>query len=373
MAEQVIYDHLAGKHLIGVYPLLLDDRCYFLALDFDKNTWQADVTAFIKTCEAHEVPTLIEKSQSGNGAHVWIFFEDAIPASMARSLGTALLTFTMQNYPDLAFSSYDRLFPNQDTLPKGGFGNLIALPLQGARRKKGCSTFVDPANEFLPYYDPWQVLSNTKKLTPLEVIAILKRISEKSLILDVPLAIDEESDSFKPWEKPATLPKYPEILESLPSSITIVKANLLFIPANLPPKLVNQIQKLATFQNPEFYRAQAMRLSTFGKPRIVNCSERFDDYIGLPRGCEQDLLELFLHYSIDVIFDKKQIEKRVSKIKFNGKLLKTQKEAVKAILSHDIGTLSAATGFGKTVLAAYIIAKRKTNTLILVHRQQLLE
>ena len=151
LTDQVIYEHLTGKHTIGVYPLLADDRCCFLAVDFDKGEWREDALAFMQSCRELSIPSALEISRSGNGAHVWIFFAEAVPAREARQLGAALISHTCNRSRQLALSSYDRLFPNQDTLPKGGFGNLIALPLQKQPRERGRSVFVD--DHLVPYQD----------------------------------------------------------------------------------------------------------------------------------------------------------------------------------------------------------------------------
>lgn len=373
MTDPVLYDHLTGKHMIGIYPMLPNDHCFFLAMDFDKNSWQKDVAAFYNSCKKLGLFPLVERSQSGNGAHIWLFFDEAIPAYIARDLGTGLLTLTMQEHPHLSLESYDRLFPNQDTLPKGGFGNLIALPLQGQRRRNGNSTFIDIENNLAVFADPWDVLAKTAKLSFIQVELLLNKIRSQTELLDVKAEPTEEEIS-KPWKtQVADKNSYPSITEPLPAEIKIVKANLLYIPlAGLPGKLINKIRKLATFQNPEFYKTQAMRLSTFGIPRVINCSEIFEHHIALPRGCEPELLKLLDHYKILAQCDDQRESGKNIKASFQGKLTKPQKEANKELLVHEIGVLSAATGFGKTVIAASVIAKRKVSTLILVHRQQLL-
>ncbi len=366
VTDQVIYDHLIGKHTVGVYPMLENDTCHFLAIDFDKDHWKKDVASFYYTCTKYEAPVLVERSQSGNGAHVWLFFSEAIYAGLARNLGTGLLTLTMQEYPHLSLESYDRLFPNQDTLPSGGFGNLIALPLQGKKRQDGNSMFVDVENEFNVFPDPWEKLTNVEKLTLTQVELLLQKIREQTEILDIKTSETEE-ELDKPWEASKTKQDYLTIQEVLPKEICITKANLLYIPlAHLPNKLINRIRKIATFQNPAFYKAQAMRLSVHDKPRIINCSELFEDYIGLPRGCETDLLKLLDHYKIQPQFDDQQEAGKRMKIAFQGKLSKEQKNAVSALLKYETGVFSAATGFGKTVIAAYIIGKRKVNTLLML-------
>lgn len=160
ITDEVIQDHLMGKHTIGVYPLLPDETCWFLAADFDKTTWKKDAAAFRETCEEKGVPAAFERSRSGNGVHAWIFFDSPVQAVLARKLGSAILTYTMEKYPQMSFDSYDRFFPSQDTMPKGGFGSLIALPLQRIPRDKGNSLFLD--RDFNPYPDQWAFLSRVR-------------------------------------------------------------------------------------------------------------------------------------------------------------------------------------------------------------------
>lgn len=371
ITDQTIHAHLTGRKFIGIYPLLKDETCYFLAIDFDKTSWQQDVLAFFKICCSFSIPSLLERSQSGNGAHAWIFFAEAIPARLARTLGTGLLTRTMQEHHTVSMDSYDRLFPNQDTIPQGGFGNLIALPLQGNRRKQGNSTFLNDKLEIDP--DPWRLLSQICPITERAVTNIIGLISKNGDLLDVRHAQIEE-ENLDPWVTPQSNNKYPQIQDTFPKSVSIALANLLYVPTRgLPAILINQIKKIAAFQNPEFYRFQAMRLSTYGKPRVINCSEEFPGYLGLPRGCETELLDLLHHYDIKTTMNDETIDGEKVNVSFNAELTPEQEKAYSTILQYRYGILAATTAFGKTVIAAKIIAKRQTNTLILVHRQQLLE
>ena len=377
ITDEVIKNHLQGQDpkeplfygkrqdfVIGVYPLLLDETCCFLAVDFDKSNWQNDVRFFMQTCKEFNVPACIEKSRSGNGAHIWIFFEDAISAAEARRLGSFLLTATMEKHPEIGFNSYDRLFPNQDTMPKGGFGNLIALPLQYKARQQGNSIFVN--ENFIPYPDQWEFLSSVRKMTESQVYEVLKDYFDVNLKVSF---IDEEQE--KPWLISSQIKEdFKDI--TLPSVMKIVLSNQIYIPKeDLSPKLMNRILRFAAFQNPEFYKAQAMRLSTYNKPKIISCSEIMAKYIALPRGCFKDLKEFLATLNIPIEIQDERISGTNIKISFIGKLRKDQKEAVKNILKQDIGILSAPTAFGKTVIASSIIATREVNTLILVHRKQL--
>jgi len=381
VSDQVITNHLAGNDnsrnqladfVIGVYPLMQDERSWFLAVDFDKASWQLDVSAFVAACKDNGVPYSIEISRSGKGAHVWMFFSSPVFAIEARKLGSYLLTQAMDKHPELGFEFYDRLFPNQDTLPKGGFGNLIALPLQKKPRDQGNSVFVD--DNFVAYSDQWAYLSTIKRIASTELNHLIQRAEQQNRILGVKLPIDEEDG--EPWKiAPSRKIKENSINESLPKSVNIVLGNQLFIDnSNLPPALQSKIIRLAAFQNPEFYKNQAMRLSTFGKPRIISCAEYYSQHIALPRGCQDELLSLLGGLKIKpVIQDERHSGNKIPDLQFIGQLTDEQTHAANKLLEHDIGTLSATTAFGKTVVALHILAKRQVNTLIIVHRRQLLD
>jgi superfamily II DNA or RNA helicase len=366
VTNQTIYDHLAGRHTIGVYPLLTDDTCWFLAVDFDEEEWHDDVWAFQESCRESSVPCSIEISRSGRGAHAWIFFSEAVSARNARRLGAALISMTCARTRQLTLSSYDRFFPNQDTLPKGGFGNLISLPLQKKPREHGFSVFVD--DHFQPYPDQWAFLLSIEKLSANDVESALFRISGQSHPLDVAFVTDE--DENEPWKRPSRDDK---ITDSLPESIALVLANQIFIAKDeLPQQLTNRLIRLAAFQNPEFYRAQAMRLSVWNKPRIIGCAENYPKHISLPRGCLEDILTLLTKYNITCQFQDERNHGKPITVEFKGNLRQDQENAVTEILKHDVGVLCAPTAFGKTVTAAALIARRCVNTLIVVHRTELL-
>ncbi len=381
VSDTIIRNHLRGKNsddkwgndfIVGVYPLLPGDTCWFLAADFDKETWKQDVAAFLATCREHGVSAALERSRSGNGGHIWIFFSEPVPASSARAFGSWLLTETMERHPALGFESYDRLFPNQNIMPLGGFGNLIALPLQYKPRQQGNSVFIN--EQFVPYPDQWAFLSGLNRLSLTEVEAHVAHAARHDRVLGVRLPMTDE-ESATPWQmKPSRQPKkLPENI-SLPKSITVVLGAQVFVPReNLPAPLVARILRLAAFQNPEFYRAQAMRMPTFDKPRVIACAELFPQHIGLPRGCLEDLQMLLTEQSIGLEIDDQRHRGKPLPVKFTGALYPEQKAAVKALSAQDIGILAVPTAFGKTVVAAQMIARRKRNTLILVHRRQLLE
>ncbi len=373
LTDKVIYDHLVGKQTIGVYPLLPGDLCWFLAVDFDGTEWVDDVSAFLETCHALQVPATLERSRSGNGGHVWIFFSEPIQASLARQLGSAILTKTMEKRHQIGLKSYDRLFPNQDTMPKGGFGNLIALPLQKVPRERGNSVFLD--SDFQPFSDQWAYLFSIEKLTPKGIEKLVSQATSDRSILCVKVSTLEEDNVEDPWTLPPSgVKKQPTVNYPIPEKVSIVLGDLIyFYKDELPAGLQNQLIQLAAFQNPEFYKAQAMRRSTYNLSRILFCSEEFPKHIGLPRGCLPEVENLFNSLGIEIKITDERFKGKPFRVGFKGKLRTQQKLAVKELRKHDIGVLSAATAFGKTVVAAKLIAVRKRNTLILVHRRQLMD
>ena len=376
--DEVIRWHLSGKDpmgkdfVAGVYPMLADETCYFLAIDFDKELWQQDVLAVMETCHHLQIPAALERSRSGNGGHVWLFFTEAIPATLARKLGSLILTATMERRPELGLNSYDRFFPNQDTLPRGGFGNLIALPMQKASRQNGNSLFVD--DTFTPHPDPWAFLSSITRLSRERIESLVQDAENRGRVMGVRFALSADSEP-EPWNTPPSRPyREPTITDPLPQEIEVVLADLIYLSkSTLPPALRNRLLRLAAFQNPEFYRAQAMRLSTHAIPRIIACADDLPTHIGLPRGCMDDLLSLLSKLKINPILRDERVAGNPVEARFSGTLRPDQEVAASAMLAHDIGVLAATTAFGKTVVAASLIASRGVNTLILVHRQQLLE
>ncbi len=376
--DGVIHSHLLGRDsehprghdfTAGVYPLLQDDTCWFLAVDFDKQDWAADALAFVNTCTVSGVSVALERSRSGNGGHVWIFFSEPVPAFAARQLGTAMLTRAMAQRPELGFASYDRLFPNQDTLPKGGFGNLIALPLQGTPRKNGNSVFVD-AN-LLPWPDQWAFLSTLKRISRAMLEALLADIADDASALGMPAPVDDD----EPWRQPASRKRTEGPAKGpLPATLTLTLGDQIYIPKDqLPAAVRNQVMRLAAFANPAFYEAQRMRMSTYDKPRVISCAEDGAKHLGLPRGCLDALKVLLEDLGIAASIEDVRHPGAVIDVAFGGTLRPDQAPAAEAMLKHDTGVLSASTAFGKTVLAIYLLAQRKANTLIIVHRKQLLD
>ena len=378
VTDDVVRCHLSGvddrgrDFVAGVYPMLLDERCFFLAVDFDKGDWSADALAYLDTCARLQIPAALERSRSGNGAHVWIFFAEAIAAALARKLGSHVLTETMERRPEAGLKSYDRFFPNQDTLPRGGFGNLIALPLQKAAREKGNSVFVDA--KLAPYPDQWVFLSGVQRMPKQRVEALVRAAEGRDRVLGVRMALPEDEDDAQPWKLKPSRRRDSLPTGVMPKALELVLSDQLYVPkVELPPSLRNALVRLAAFQNPEFYKAQAMRLPTYDKPRIIACAEDHTEHIALPRGCLEEAQVLLRALKIKMKIRDERFAGRKLEAHFTGVLRADQQKAGDAMLAHDCGVLSATTAFGKTVLAAWMIAQRGVNTLVLVHRQQLME
>lgn len=367
-----IYRHLEGKDpngrdVVGVYAILPDNTCSFLCCDFDDKScehgYQKDVMAYVSVCRDWDVPAYIERSRSGNGAHVWILFDEPMKARTARCLGNVILTEAMEREGMMSFKSYDRFFPNQDFMPTGGFGNLVALPLQGRARKDGNSVFVD--DNFMPITDQWSYLQGMKKMSVAEVERLVSRYDKE------PLGELSRSTESAPWERPQPQPM---TKADLPETITITRSSGIYIPIEtLSAKVVNSLKRIAAFKNPEFYAKLGMRLPVYNLPRIISCYEMTDDYLILPRGCEEAVVDIFKSNDVNVrIADKTSPGQRIE-VDFNGTLYEEQQRAIDALELHRCGTLYAITAFGKTVTAAALIARRKVNTLILVHTRALLD
>lgn len=372
LTTQDMYRHLEGKDeyccdVVGLYAIMQDNNCAFLCADFDdkncKYGYKEDVLAYVGVCREWLIPYAIERSRSGNGAHVWIFFEAPLPASKARRLGNAILTEAMTCNGQMSFNSYDRFFPNQDYLPKGGFGNLVALPLQGQARRKQNSVFVD--NDFLVYKDQWAFLYNLKKIQESTIDQLLRLHYQEEL------GKLSMSSVNKPWVTP--LPQN-ITQEDFQAKVEIIKADKLYIPLKaVSAKVLNHLKRIAAFKNPEFYSKQALRLSTYAIPRIISCFDITNEYLAMPRGCE-DATRSFLNDNAVTytIIDKTNHGNKIS-VSFQGEEREEQLEAINALLPYTNGILHATTAFGKTVTAAAIIARKKVNTLILVHSKALLK
>ncbi|NAX20803.1 TOTE conflict system archaeo-eukaryotic primase domain-containing protein [Vibrio sp. V39_P1S14PM300] len=363
LGDDAVYGHLTGKEVVGLYPMLADNTCWLLAVDFDKSDWQEASLAYVEVCKLKGIDCLLERSRSGQGAHVWIFFAQATDAKVARQLGFYLLDEAMKIHGALSFDSYDRLFPNQDVLPIGGIGNLIALPLQKQARANGNSVFVDQS--FTPYSDQWEMLASMGRLSIEKIELLLEsRVEHRNYA--------EDGLSIKPWERTVnTTVSIPD----RPMAIDIVLANRLYIPiSQAPNSLIAQFKKLASFSNPKFFKAQGLRLSTNGIARFICLAELDSGYLSLPRGCWDDVKAICSELDIALqVTDNRFVGQALADMTFVGSLRSAQSKAIDELMQHDIGVLHAPTAFGKTVTAIGLIQRRGVNTLVLVHNKQLVD
>ena len=363
LTDDIILKHLKGEITIGIYPLLPGDLCNFLAIDFDKKTYEKDVSAFWSICDELDIPVYVERSRSGNGAHVWIFFEESISARIARKMGNILLTKTMEK-ASLELDSYDRLFPNQDTMPKGGFGNLIALPFQGNSSKNGNTVFVD--KYFEPQKNQLEILANIKRLKSDDVYKFVDKFKEDDFKEP---EIEEIADD--------DIPKKDNIKDIVfTNNVECIFDNQIYIKKlKLLPNEISYLKRLASFTNPKFYELQKLRMPIFYKttPRIISCFDEDDRFLILPRGCMEKIKEICEKSNVKLIIKDKREQGTEVDYKFNGKLNRKQEKAKNDLISHETGVLCATTGFGKTVIGAKIISELKTNTLVIVNRNNLLD
>ena len=365
--HSAIHSHLIGRHTIGTYAIREDDSCIFLAADFDGDGWMQDIEAYRRAAEQMGISVAIERSRSGNGGHAWIFFARPVPAVLARRLGTLIVARASSFHQGMKLSTYDRFFPNQDTCPKGGFGNLIALPLQQEPRKSGHTLFLD--ENFEPVSDQWAYLATLPKID----LAELQRLLETSC--------SHEKDS-EPTES-VSLNFDEAALNVIPQSVRrgdfkgmlkLLRKSQITIPlADLPTSLGAALKRLGTIANPLFYEKQRLRFPTINIPRFIFCGEEHDDKLVLPRGTLHDIEKLVSKAGGKVEIIDKRPAPATADLSFIGTLTAIQNAAVDAILGHEDGALVAPPGAGKTVMACAAIARRRTPTLILVHRKQLLD
>ncbi len=372
--DRVLLDHFQGRHVVGVYPLLADDTCWLLAADFDKQDWMGDVAAFREVCDSEGLPVAVERSRSGEGAHAWFFFDRALPAVQARQMGCFLITKAMRNRHNLDVGSYDRLFPSQDTLPRGGFGNLIALPLQREARLRGNTVFVD--GEFRAHPDQWAYIAGVRRIPAATVEQVASEAFGRGCVLSVRRYGRNQhgSPAMHLAESSAATRDGAHQQIPLPEQVEATLANGLRVDKEgLPSPVLSALKGVASFQNPEFYKRQRMRLSTALTPRVIACAEDLEAEMVLPRGCAEDVSALLR--SMGTRLEVKDLRERGREldVEFQGTLRGFQEDAVVALLANDTGVLVAPPGTGKTVMGIALMARRGRSTLVLVHRQPLLD
>ncbi|MGH8932924.1 MAG: TOTE conflict system archaeo-eukaryotic primase domain-containing protein [Egibacteraceae bacterium] len=354
LTDEVLARHLAGHETVGLYPLLRDDTCRLLACDFDGASWAPDALAYADACSAAGVPAALERSRSGDGAHVWILFSGAVAASAARALGASLLRAAMAARMELDLASYDRFFPAQDFLPKGSFGNLIALPLQGRCRQRGTTVFLDPAT-LQPEPDQWAFLSGLRLLPPQDVEAMVTALR--------PLQAGPTATSLWPRDGPAAPPR---IRAELGAMLALERFGL-------PPALVSALKHLASLHNPKFHEKQALRLSTWGTPRLLRSYVETLDRLMLPRGLLGAVERLVAQAGGSLVITDQRPAPSPIRLRFAETLTLEQQVAVDDLAVHDHGVLVAPPGMGKTVMACALIARHARPTLVIVDRKPLLD
>ncbi len=386
LEKQQIMVHLKGiaedaTDVIGVYPLLEDDTCRFIVFDFDNHekdaekidfantddSWKEEVDALREICLSNGIDPLVERSRSGRGAHLWIFFQNKIEASLARKFGNALLRKGAESVNLKSFRFYDRMLPMQDHLPQGGIGNLIALPLQGQALKEGNSAFID--ENWNAYPDQWQVLFSKPKLSKEFVEGKIKEWKIASFYETVEVNDITDSDGEKPWDKSKHFVK-----TDVKGILNITLSNGIYInTSNLKPRIQNRIREMAAFRNPAFYKNQAMGLSNFANARFIYLGSDESGYIKIPRGLLDNIIDECDKAGIEYQIQDERCYGTNIKVEFNGQLKESQVPAVEALVENETGILNAATAFGKTVVCCDVIAKKKVNALILLQSSALLE
>lgn len=368
LTERVVYDHLAGRHVVGLYPLCTDDACHLVCVGFEGAAWKEDALAFLATAREEGVPVLAEIVASGDGAHVWTFFEGKVPAAMARKLATALVSLACARHRVLDLSAYDHLWPCQDKEPRGGhLGHPVPLPLQKAAREHGGSVFADPLT-LAPLDDPWACLQAVRRMPQAALFRTVERLCGQGS--EFALAFDDTNPE-EPWKKEP--PEQAPLVGPRPPVVEAVLAGELFVKREtLTEEIILRLRRLAAFPNPEFFRAEALRLPVWDKPRVIACARDLPRFLVLPRGCTGQVRTLCERNGMAFSVQDRRTQGTPIAAAFTGRLRPAQQAALDDLLPHDMGVLSAPTAFGKTVLAAALVAARKVSTLVLVHRAELL-
>ena len=374
----LVGDRKEGTDVIGVYPLFSDGTCRFLVFDFDNHekgaekkdfankddSWHDEVDALRMICRQNGIEALVERSRSGRGAHVWIFFQKPIAAATARNFGLLLLDKGLKSINLKSFRYYDRMYPSQDATNR--IGNLIALPLQGQALKKGNSAFVD--ENWNAYSDQWGHLLYTRKLSQDE---IEKAVDKWQLELSMQHGAADFLNSknrLKPWKRHDAF-----AAADVTGKLHIVLADGIYIDAlNLKPYLQNQIRCMAAFDNPVFYKNKRLGYSNYYNFSTVYLGEDTEGYIKLPRGLFENIIAECKKAKINYDIEDHREKGRPIRVSFNGELRVQQDLAAESLLAYDNGMLNAATAFGKTVVCGYLIAQRKVNTLILLESTDLI-
>lgn len=369
--DAAIIAHFKGsddrlRDVIGQYVLDKDCNTNVLVIDFDKADWKEATNAIRLVVKNHGINAAVERSRSGNGAHIWFFFLEPINAKTARDFGSCLIAEAAALNKTVTFEAFDRMIPAQSTIPEGGFGNLIALPFQGKAQREGNSVFVD--ERFEPFPDQWLYLSQIQLISRATVDRLIEDTKNKPLGIATAAATNKTRRNVQKPRK--RLPLTPR---DFPSNLLVTQADMLYIPEkSLSPAAQMEIRRLATFANPEFFRAQSMHQSVFGKPRLIDLSELRDGRVAIPRGCKAQLEQLIQEAHVTAHYSDERSTGNPIEMAFKGTLHPEQQIAADQMLEYEDGIMSAPTGFGKTVIGAYLIAAIGLPTLVIVPKTALI-
>lgn len=356
LTDEVLLDHLAGRETVGLYPLLEDDGCWLLAADFDGPNWRLDAMAYLEAAARGDVPAYLERSRSGNGGHVWMFFSEPVAATEARRLGTGLLRSAIDARAELDLDSYDRLFPSQDFAPRGSFGNLIALPLQGVAAAEGNSVFLD-TDTLEPVQDQWRALSSIERVTPAMLATALRRLAP----------MRTGPDAVARWRRSSGPLTGPDQIR------VTAHAQLRVDKAGLSTAMLAAIKHLASVANPEFYKKQRLRLATWQTPRVIRAYDEDLTHLHLPRGLRGELEQLARRAGSTLQVHDALPAVEPLDLGFTGTLTPDQQDTVDELADHHLGVLVSPPGTGKTVMGCALIATAGVPTLVLVYRKPLLK
>ena len=362
-----------GNDVVAIYPMLENNLCQLLVFDFDNHAkgaeqedyaniddgWKEEINALRRICKNLDVDAVVERSRSGRGAHLWIFFKEMVPARLARRFGFALLEKGAESVNLKSFKYYDRMIPTQDALPEGGLGNVIALPLQGMALKSGNSTFID--ENWNAYEDQLNVLAGTRRLTRQGIEDYLSLWYSTG-------SISEDNGTDAPWDKNSEIEA-----GSVKGVVRIVLADRIYIDSTgMSNKTKRQLRRMATFSNKQYFQNQAMDMPNYDESRFIYLGSDEGKYIVLPRGLREEILKKFDNAGISYKIEDKRTKGQELNISFRGELRESQIPAVETMLENETGILHAATAFGKTVVCCDMIARRGISTLILVDRADLM-
>lgn len=371
LSDAAIIAHFKGnddrfRDVLGQYVLDKNCNTKVLVIDFDKADWKEATNVVRLVAKRRNINAAVERSRSGNGAHIWFFFLEPISAKAAREFGSCLITEAAALNKTITFEAFDRMLPAQDTIPDGGFGNLIALPFQGKAQREGNSVFVD--EQFEPFPDQWLYLSQVQLIPRSTVQNLIETTGDNPHgLATVTVANKTKRYAQKPRKR------LPLTSRDFPSSLPVTQADMLYIPEkSLSPAAQMEIRRLATFANPEFFRAQSMHQSVFGKPRLIDLSELRDGRVAIPRGCKAQLEQLIQEAHVTAHYSDERSTGNPIEMAFKGTLHPEQQIAADQMLEYEDGIMSAPTGFGKTVIGAYLIAAVGLPALVIVPKTALI-